>query len=283
MSSRRRDRDAGDGALDVTRVSSIVAPLFVPADRPDRFAKAAASGADAVILDLEDAVSPDAKDVARCALTADFTDLPVVVRVNAPGTPWHHADLAAAARLPIAAIMVPKVESAAELVQLSPAGPLIALIETARGIDAVRSIARSGRAIRLAFGSVDYAADLGCEHMPEALAAARAEIVLASRLAGLAAPLEGVTVELAEELTAANARRARALGFGGKMAIHPRQIRWIVAAFTPAAAEIEWAQRVLASGEGATMVDGAMVDAPVRSRARAILERANATRASARG
>ncbi|CUW45511.1 citrate lyase subunit beta [Brucella vulpis] len=124
-------------------IASIRAPLFVPADRPDRFSKAAASGTDCVILDLEDAVAPKAKDAARAALDTSFTDLPVMVRINPHGTPWHEADMAAVVRLDVAGVILPKAETAerieatARMLDL----PLIALVETARGLANARSIA----------------------------------------------------------------------------------------------------------------------------------------------
>lgn len=254
---------------------SFIAPLFVPADRPERFAKAAASGADAVILDLEDAVAPSAKDQARSALDAGFTQLPVIVRINAVGTPWHEADLAAVAGLPVAAIMLPKAERAVDLARVAAIRPVVALVETVAGMVAARDLAGCGHAARLAFGSVDYAADLGCDHGREALAAARAEIVFASRLGGLIAPLDGVTTAVGDPgLAAGDARHAAALGFGGKLAIHPRQVEPIRRAFAPTAEQVDWARRVLASGDGVATVDGMMVDEPVRMRARTILARA---------
>lgn len=254
---------------------SFVAPLFVPANRPDRFAKAAASGADAIILDLEDAVAADEKESARLALRTDFTDKPVLVRINGADTPWHEGDVAAVAALPVTALMMPKCESVANLARLSALRPVVALIETARGMAAARTIAASGAAVRLAFGSVDFAADLGCDHAREALAAARSEIIMASRLADLLAPLDGVTTDLADmDAAADDARHARALGFGGKLVIHPRQVAAVFTGFRPSRSEMEWARRVIASGDGVTSVDGAMIDEPVRIRARAVLARA---------
>lgn len=259
------------GALDM------LVPLFVPGDRPERFEKAASAGADAVIIDLEDAVAPHAKTAARAALTAAL-GVPVLVRVNAAGTPWHGEDLAATFRVAPAAVVLPKAEDPATLDQvrsaLGPLIPIIALIETARGLAAVRAIAAHPAVGRLAFGSIDFCADLGCAHEREVLLPARSELVLASRLAGLPAPVDGVTpsIDDAEPITC-DARHARALGFGGKLAIHPRQIGPIRAGFAPDAAEIAWAERVLASGAGAAAVDGAMVDEPVRIRARAVLAR----------
>lgn len=256
-------------------LDAIRTPLFVPADRPDRFARAAASGADAVILDLEDAVAPDAKAAARAALTAAFTDLPVIVRVNAHGTPWHEADLAASLACGAAALMLPKAEDPAVVAAVAARGlPVVALVETAQGLAAARAIAAVPGVARLAFGSVDYCADLGCAPLREGLVPARVELVLASRLARIAAPIDGVTLRIDDPSAARDdAGHARALGMTGKLCIHPRQIAAVEAAFAPSAAEIDWARRVLASGEGAAAVDGALVDEPVRIRARAILAR----------
>ncbi len=251
----------------------MIAPLFVPASRSDRFAKAAASGADAVILDLEDAVAAADKDTARAALTADL-GLPVVLRINGAGTPWHQADLAAAARLSLAAVMLPKAEDAATVaaVAASTGHKVIALIETARGLANARSIAVAAR--QLAFGSVDFCADLRCAHESALLLPVRSELVLASRLAGVAPPLDGVTLRIDGPEAGTDAAHARALGMAGKLCIHPRQVAAAQAAFAPSPAEIDWASRVLASGDGAVAVDGEMVDEPVRARARAILNRA---------
>lgn len=252
------------------------APLFVPANRPDRFAKAAASGADAVILDLEDAVAAADKNHARACL-ADLprTCRPAIVRINAIGTPWQHADLAALRGLPLAALMLPKAEDPEAIVALACHNlPVIALIETARGLAAARPIAALPNVARLAFGSVDYCLDLGMEHQRDLLLPARSELVLASRLAEIAAPLDGVTTQLDAAATADDARNARACGMAGKLCIHPLQVRSVIAAFLPSEAEVEWARRVLGSGDGAASVNGEMVDEPVRRRAIGILERA---------
>jgi len=258
-------------------VTHIRAPLFVPANRPERFAKAAASATDAVILDLEDAVPQDAKEAARAALAADFTDLPVFVRINARGTPWHDADVAAVAGLPVAAVILPKAEDAAtcSAVAAATGKPVIALIESGRGLAQARAIAAAKGVERLAFGSIDFCADLGCEHLREVLLPARSELVLASRLAGIAGPIDGVTVQLDDlSVTRDDATHARAMGMTGKLCIHPRQVAEVRNSFAPTQAQIDWARRVLASGDGAISVDGAMVDEPVRIRARAILAQA---------
>ncbi|MGI9376323.1 MAG: HpcH/HpaI aldolase/citrate lyase family protein, partial [Tsuneonella suprasediminis] len=129
----------------------------------------------------------------------------------------------------------------------------------------------------LAFGSIDFAADMGCDHERVALAAARSELVFASRLGGLMAPLDGVTANFRDNaLTAEDARYARILGFGGKLAIHPQQVPAIFDGFRPLDEEADWARRVLASGDGAVALDGAMIDAPVRAKARWVIARLEA-------
>jgi citrate lyase subunit beta/citryl-CoA lyase len=251
------------------------APLFVPASRPERFAKAAASGADAVILDLEDAVASPDKDRARAAVGASFTDLPVIVRINAQGTPWHADDIAALQGLPGIGVMLPKAEtpeSVALVAAQLPRAPLVALIETALGLAQARAIAALPGVARLAFGSVDFCADLGCDHSREALLAARSELVLAARLARQPAPLDGVTTDvMSAEAARDDALHARMLGMTGKLCIHPRQVGPVREAFSPDQAMIDWARRVLAAGDGAVAVGGEMIDAPVRRRARAVL------------
>ncbi|WBU63479.1 HpcH/HpaI aldolase/citrate lyase family protein [Paracoccus aerodenitrificans] len=257
-------------------IETVRAPLFVPANRPERFAKAAASGADAVILDLEDAVADADKAAARAKLRCDFTDLPVMVRINASATSPHEADLAAVADLKPAAVILPKAELPSEIEAVSRQTdvPVIALIESALGLANARAIAGVDGAVRLAFGSIDYCADLGCEHLRDILLPVRTELVLASRLAGIAAPIDGVTAQLDDpRISHDDARHARDLGMTGKLCIHPKQIDAVKRAFAPTPAEIDWAERVLAAGDGAVSVDGAMVDAPVRIRARAILSR----------
>lgn len=256
--------------------ASIIAPLFVPADRPERVAKAASSGADAIIIDLEDAVAATAKDMARAALRSDIADRPVMVRVNGLASRWHAADMAAVLSHGFAGVVLPKAEFGPSFHQFCRSSPLpvIALVESAKGIAGARDIAAVENVVRLAFGSIDYSADLGCAHDRAALLTARCELILASRLAGIAAPLDGVTPSVDDaHLIEDDARNASALGFGGKLAIHPRQLPAIMAGFAPSAEEVEWAKRVLASGDGAVSVDGAMVDEPVRIRAKRVLAR----------
>lgn len=258
-----------------------VSLLFVPADRPERYAKAAASGADAIIIDLEDGVSPDAKAFAREALCRPGAlpkGIAVFVRVNSYTTPWYADDITAVSMLGVAGAFLPKAEGAAELAALSaalPGVPIVAMIESARGLAAIREIAAAEAIARIAFGSYDFCADIGASHTRDALLAARSEIIIASRLQNLPPPIDGVstTIEDAKAIEE-DARYAHSLGFGGKLCIHPRQVPSIRRGFAPSASELAWAHRILAAdGEGAVAVDGEMVDAPIRARARQVLAR----------
>lgn len=262
-----------------------VAPLFVPGSRPERFAKADDSGADAVILDLEDAVSTQDKDRAREAVAANALPLksPVIVRVNARGTPWHEADIEAIRRLDGVSVMLPKTERAEDIVAMTESiargVDVIALIESAAGLANLGEILAAPGVVALAFGSLDFALDLGCAHDRLTLLAARSEIVWRSRAAGRAAPIDGVTTDLSNpEATEDDAHHATKLGFGGKMAIHPKQVEPIRRAFRPGQNEIDWARCIVAaSADGqAVRLNGEMVDRPVVERARQILRRAAA-------
>ena len=252
--------------------------LFVPADRPDRFAKALGSGADLVIIDLEDAVAPDRKAEVRHALVGvDLDWRRIAVRVNAYRTPWHADDLAALRGLPLAALMLPKAEIQGLTAVASEGVPLLPLIETALGIAQARALAQAPGVFALAFGNLDYSYDLGCENEPQSLLLARSELVLASRLAGLSPPLDGVTTQFNDpDLVERDARAAKALGFGGKLLIHPQQIAPTRAAFSPSEKELAWARAVLGEGGsgGVGASGGEMVDRPVRLRAEALLAHA---------
>jgi len=273
--------------------------LFVPADRPERIDKALASGADAVIVDLEDAVAPGAKGAAREALVtwleqgshgpvaADVTQHqrePVsqpalLVRVNSTSTAWFEDDLQACAHPAIQGLVLPKAERVDELARVTAALPgraLLPLVETAAGMDGACALAGAPSVQRLVFGSLDFQADLDIEDDGDALLLFRSHLVWMSRLGGIAAPVDGVTTNLQDPaVTAADARRARALGFGAKLCIHPRQVKAVHEAFMPSADQLDWARRVLAAaqaaGGSAVAVDGKMVDAPVLLRARALL------------
>ena len=254
--------------------------LFVPGHRPDRFAKAAASGADLVILDLEDAVAPDRKDEARDHVRAWLAEgHPAVVRVNAGETPWHDQDVAAIRNL-ATAVVLPKAETPRQLEALAaglPGTPILPLIETALGVVQAVAICGAEAVVRPAFGNVDLAAQLGVDHAShEALRHARSAVVLAAAATGRAAPVDGVTTALEDaSILDADLEHAKSLGFTGKLCLHPRQVPVSNRALSPTGAEIAWAHRMLSrSADGVTVVDGQMVDRPVLRRAQAILARA---------
>lgn len=258
--------------------------LFVPADRPERLPKALAAGADAVIVDLEDAVAPEAKHRARDALAdwlASPAAAPVLVRLNAVQTAWFDDDLHACLHPLVRGLVVPKAEDPTVLMDIAAKAAgraLLPLIESAAGFDAVRPLAASRGVTRLVFGSIDFQADLGIEGDDDALLFFRSQLVLASRLAQLDAPVDGVTTALGDdEAVTRDTARARRLGFGAKLCIHPKQVAAVNRGFLPSAEELDWARRVLAaaeaSGSAAVAVDGRMVDAPVLLRARRLLSR----------
>ena len=270
--------------------------LFVPGDRPERFAKALASGADAVIIDLEDAVAPAAKAAARAAITAQWPALsagaegvpPLLLRINAGPAADVEADLALAHTLPgLAALMVPKAESGSALAALHQrfggALALLPLIETAAGLDHLAEMAAAPGVLRLAVGHIDFMADTGirCSDDEVELLPLRFAVAMATRRHNLAAAIDGVTVQIADGARLlADTQRAARLGFGGKLCIHPSQPAGVHAAFAPTPEEAAWAERVVAAsaaaGGAAVQLDGRMVDAPVLVQAQRVLARARA-------
>ena len=251
-----------------------IAPLFVPGDKPDILPKAARSNADAIIFDLEDAVAPDQKNAARSALSGPLA-CDVSVRLNGIQTQWFDDDVAAIVGTQITSVILPKVETSEEITELTARLPhrlpIIALIESATGIENIVPIAKA--ADRLAFGSLDFAADLGCAHEATSLLYFRSRIVLASRLAGLPPPLDGVTADFSDSIAcAADTEHAKKLGFSGKLCIHPNQIEIVLNGFSPTDAEIAWARTAVAAGPGVNNVNGVMVDGPVRLRAQRVLD-----------
>lgn len=284
--------------------------LFVPGSRPERFAKALASGADRIIIDLEDAVAPADKAAARTAIaqwmngTTCTPDVRgnLLIRINDAATPWHAEDLALARSVHAPCVMLPKCEAASQvaqvLVHLVAGATLLPLVETACGLVAVHEIAAAPGVARLAFGSLDYMVDLDIPGLRDgggglggegaeitagasgatsniALDFAAAQIAIASRAAGLPSPVAGVTPELDTAHVKADMLHARSLGFGAKMCIHPSQVAAVRAALLPSPQELVWAQRILqswqASGGGAMQVDGKMVDRPVVLKAQRIV------------
>jgi citrate lyase subunit beta / citryl-CoA lyase len=275
--------------------------LFAPGNHARRVEKALTLPADAVILDLEDAVAISEKPATRELVVRAF-DNPrhgkLYVRVNAYSTEWCYADVVAVARLGVDGIILPKVESPDQLRSVDwllsnlerdrglPIGgiDLVPIIETAVGMSNVGAIAGSGsRTKRLAFGAGDYTLDLGMiwSQNEAELLPARSAVVMASRAAGIEPPLDTVWADLRDaEGFARSAEQAAALGFQGKMCIHPDQIAVTNAAFSPSAEQLAWAGRVVeafieaeAKGLASIQLDGQFIDYPIVQRARQVIAR----------
>ncbi|PWD50837.1 CoA ester lyase [Serinibacter arcticus] len=288
-----------------------VTGLYVPGSRPDRFDKALATGTELLILDLEDAVAPEAKEDALDAVVAWVRALlesdgdaddgvvgaatpPVLqVRVNAAGTPWHDADLAALADLPPAVeIRLPKVETTGELDAVARAvghHPVTPILETARGVEHAVAIAAHDAVTRLALGESDLRSDLGTGAGPDAEPAityARIRLLFAARAAGLDAPMLSAYPAIRDlDGLRADTARGRALGASGRVAIHPSQLPVIAEVFAPAEDEVAWATAVVTAldasrGAVTRLPDGAMVDPAMRGRATRILRRSTTTSSS---
>lgn len=264
--------------------------LFVPGNRPERFAKAVASGAGAVILDLEDAVPPQGKAAAREAVCQwlrehDGTDW---VRVNGADTEFFEDDVRALARVSLGGVMLPKAESAAQLHSMAgllgkAATPVIPLVESAVGLWSALRIAQAPHVERLAFGSIDFQLDTGIQDEDEALLFARSQLVIVSRIALLASPIDGVTVQIGDQARLTrDVARARAFGFGAKLCIHPNQIAIVERGLAPSDEELRWARAVVNASEqaagSAVRLDGKLIDLPVVERARRLLAEPAAAR-----
>ncbi|MCX5535863.1 CoA ester lyase [Streptomyces sp. NBC_00006] len=265
--------------------------LYVPGDRPERFAKALSSGADAVIIDLEDAVAPAAKDRARAHVADFLTDDPtagppdIQVRVNDLATARGRDDLAAIAGLPgLASVRLPKVEDTETLDvfdRLVPDTSIAAwaLLESARGLAATTRIAGHPRVAGLALGEVDLGAELSIT-APTALDHIRVQTVLAAGAAGLAPVAMSVYANIADrEGLLESSRHGRTLGMWGRTALHPAQIPAIREAFAPTAEEVARAREVVEAAESAAsdgigavaLPDGRFLDAPVLAKAQRVL------------
>jgi citrate lyase subunit beta/citryl-CoA lyase len=264
--------------------------LFVPGSRPDRFLKALESGADGIILDLEDAVAEKDKQKARDAIHSAWPTFTaeqktrLIIRSNAPGSHFYAADLILAKELDVACLLIPKSESLDQIngaALILPNTAIIPMIETAIGLDRLNEIANSEQVLRLALGNIDLQADLRmvCDPQETELQHARFQMVLASRLAQIAPPIDGVTPSTDDiERITDDAERAKRMGFGGKLCIHPKQVSIVKDAFMPTSEEVSWAQRVIeadqASKGGAVKLDGRMIDRPVVLLAQRTLVRA---------
>lgn len=276
-------------------VAQAVTALFVPGNRSERFGKAAAAAADLVIIDLEDAVPiPDkagALDAVVAALAAgDATPVRAMVRINATGSPSFEREVAALVALAaepgngLVGVMVPKAEQVSELVALAqrlPAGvPIVPLVETALGLRNCFELAGVEGVSRLAFGAIDFVLDIDAGDGDRYLDYARSHLVVASRAADVAAPLDSPSPEIGDaSLVLESARLARNFGFGGKLCIHPAQLASVAAAFAPSKESVRWARAVVDVGaEGAARFGGQMIDPPVIERANRILRRAESPR-----
>lgn len=263
--------------------------LFVPGNRPERYAKAGASGADTVCIDLEDAVPPTERTAARAAaltfLRAQAAGHGYGLRISRLACADGLRDLLAVAEASAAPafVMLAKTESAAEIAIVAahlPGVPLIALVESARGLQAAAGIAHAHPQLQaLMFGGADLAADMGCAFAWEPLLLARATLVMAAASAGLAA-IDVPWLDVADaEGAQAETRRAAALGCTGKALIHPAQVAPVHAGFSPAPEALAWAQRVVqatTADAAAMLVDGRLVDRPVVLAAQRLLRRAGA-------
>ena len=278
--------------------------LFVPGNHPRKLEKVFDAGADAVIVDLEDAVAVSEKAFARPMVIKALQSPRTCrgyVRINALDTPFAFDDLSAVVTHGVDGLVVPKIESPQQLATaewvigaleakcgLAPGTiDVLPIIETGRGVAAVRDIANgANRVRRLSFGAGDYTRDMGMDWTRDEAecAHARAEIVLASRVAGLEPPIDTVWTRLQDtEGLSASAQTVKAMGFQGKLCIHPAQIAPVHAVFTPDAQAIDWARKVEAAftkaeaeGSASIQVDGAFVDYPIVEQARATLARAQA-------
>lgn len=268
--------------------------LFVPANRPDRFGKALAAGADAVCVDLEDAVAPEEKAGARSA-AIDFVRETApgpttrIIRVNSVRTPEGLRDLIALgdATLRACTVAVPKVESPEEMrwiAELLSGKPiqLVAQIDTIGALRYASEIASaSTNTIALMFGGLDLAAEIGVPPSWDALLQARTTVVLAAAEHGISSIDMPFPDARDREGCGKEARRTRAIGFTAKMAIHPAQVAPINDAFTPGVAEIAEAQRTLEaferSGRNVALLDGKMIERPVVENMRRVLSRARSS------
>jgi citrate lyase subunit beta / citryl-CoA lyase len=253
--------------------------LFVPGTRPERFIKALDSGADGIIIDLEDAVAAEDKQIARDAIRSAWPTFNaeqkkrLIIRSNSPGSQFYAADLILAQELDVACLLIPKSESLDQIngaAQILPNTAIIPMIETAIGLDHLNDIATAEQVLRLALGNLDLQADLGmvCDSQESELQTARFQIVLASRLAQIAPPIDGVTPSTDDiERITNDAERAKRMGFGGKLCIHPKQVPIVKGSFMPSAEELSWAHRVVEADKtskgSAVKLDGRMIDRPV--------------------
>ena len=269
--------------------------LFAPAVRPDLLRKMPRTGADAIVIDLEDATPPEAKDTGRAEMRSAVADLagqlPVLVRVNDDTTPWHDDDLDSLPTEGLAGIVVPKIETIAGLdslaERLTARGldmSVIGGVETALGVADARSLLAHDVISAGYFGAEDFIADLGGVRTAsnDEVAYARAQIALAGRLADVTVIDQIVADFTDDDRCRRECLEARAMGYGGKLCIHPSQVSIANAAFLPSSEEIDRARRLLeayddakAQGVASVAFEGQMVDEPVARQARRVLAQAD--------
>lgn len=255
--------------------------LFVPGNRPDRFDKACSSGADVVIIDLEDAVAADEKATAREHISTWLeSGGQAYIRINGVDTSNFVEDCRLLSLPGLQGVMLPEAQSVVAVRSLAakmPAGlAFVLLIENAQGMYRAAELAQVEGVSRLAFGSVDYKLDC---HIPdeEGLIMARQTLVLASAVGRLSSPIESVTIDLDDAAVLAHeAEQARKFGFGAKLCIHPRQVEVVNRIYSPSAHEIQRAQRILAAVEqfgnlNAARLDGQLLEKPIIEWARRIV------------
>jgi citrate lyase subunit beta/citryl-CoA lyase len=269
--------------------------LFAPAVRPDLLRKMPRTGADAIVIDLEDATPPDAKDAGRVEMRSAIADLagqlPILVRVNDDTTPWHDDDLDSLPTEGLAGIVVPKIETIAGLdslaARLTDCGldmPVIGGVETALGVADARPLLAHDVVSAAYFGAEDFIADLGGVRTVsnDEVAYARAQVALAGRLADVTVIDQIVADFTDDDRCRRECLQARAMGYGGKLCIHPSQVAIANEAFLPSSEEIDRARRLLeayddakAQGVASVAFEGQMVDEPVARQARRVLAQAD--------
>ncbi len=261
--------------------------LFVPGNQPDRIRKACATEADRIIIDWEDSVAAEHKDSARHVtaevLSTNKTHSRLVIRINSMASESHAGDIAAVAKIRPAAVMLARTEQPDMTAALAEQGlPCIALIETALGVEQAFAIASMPGVQGLAFGCVDYLADIQARHSLTVLHFAQSRLINAARAAGLAQVIDGPVIDLNDpEKLASEALHAQALGFSGKMVIHPQQVLQFRQLFQASETELTRAREIinlyqqgLRQGQGVIRYGDLMIDGAVARQAQWILEAA---------
>jgi citrate lyase subunit beta/citryl-CoA lyase len=279
--------DIRDSVNSMTELLTARSFLFAPGSDDHKLRHALASAADAVIADLEDAVTPTMKTAARQRVAdaySEGTDRPgqKLVRVNAVGTEWHEDDLAMIAGLDVDGVVLPKATArGATAVAAALSVPIIAIVETAEGLRGAYAIAGSPSVVGLILGAVDLGVALGLEPRPDGqeLLYARSSVVVDSAAAGLRGPIDRVWLDVRDPTgLVRDCALARSLGFRGKACVHPDQVEIVNVAFSPSERELERAREVVTAfeqaeraGSGVIALGGEMIDLPVVERARRLI------------